>query len=166
MDKKIYLLAELDNDTQQTIKKYEKIIYDNGFTGNQTKDIPYHITLGSYSIEYENYLKDLLDKINLKFSEISISYSGFGLFKMDVLFLNPCMNKKLIELYDFVKEKSLYKDTDPAPHTTLFIDNPENMMKILPKIAGNFEKINGKIKYASLYEFFPIRFIKRTELKE
>ena len=76
MDKKLYILAELDYDTQNIIKKYEKIIFDNGFVGNQTKDIPYHITMGEYPIECENDLKDLLDKINLEYKEFNISYSG------------------------------------------------------------------------------------------
>ena len=71
MHKKLYIVAEHDDDTQKIIEKYQKIIYDNGLVGNQTKNIPYHITLGTYSIDYENYLKDLLDKIHAKFSEIS-----------------------------------------------------------------------------------------------
>ena len=163
--KKLYIIAELDNDTQETIKKYEKIIYDNNLVGNQTQGITYHITLGEYSCECENYLKDLLDKINNEFGKINISYIGFGLFKLDVLYLNQCMNKKLIELYDFVKEKSLW-NSDLAAHTTLFMDKPENIIKILSKLVENFEPINGKIQYIGLYEFFPIRFIKRIELKE
>ncbi|MDR0443129.1 MAG: hypothetical protein LBH44_06975 [Treponema sp.] len=165
MDKNLYIIAEHDNDTQKTIEKYNKIILENGLIGNQTKDIPYHITLGCYSLEYENYLMDLLDKIGSKFNEIDLSYSGFGLFKLDVLYLNPYMNIKLIELYNFVKEKSLW-NTDLAAHTTLFMDKPENIIKILPKMAEIFEPINGKIKYISLYEFFPLRFIKQKELKE
>ena len=166
MDKKLYILAELDNDTQNVIKKYEKIIFDNGFVGNQTKDIPYHITMGEYPMECENDLKNLLDKIYLEYNEFNISYSGFGLFKLNVLYLNPCMNIKLIELYNFINKANSYKDNDLSAHTTIYIDEPENVIRILPKIVENSEKINGKIKYISLYEFFPKRLIKRIELKE
>lgn len=165
MEKSLYLLAELDNDTQLKIRKFEKIISGNGFIGRQTLNIPYHITLGAYSTEYESFLGNLLDKIWVDFTEINISYSGFGLFSLDVLYLNPCMNKKLIELYDFVSEKSYYKGNDLAAHTTIFMDEKENVYKIIPKITENFEKISGKIKYVSLYEFFPARFIRRIELK-
>ena len=165
MDKNLYILAELDNETQLLLKNYEKIILENGFIGKQTKDIPYHITLASYSMENENYLNILLDKIENKFREISISYSGFGLFGLNVLFLNPNMNLELIELYNFVKEKSYNKDSDLSAHTTLFIDEPENIMEILPKFVENSSKINGKIKHISLYEFFPKKLIKRIELK-
>ena len=166
MDKKLYIIAELDDDTQKMIKNYEKIIQENGFVGKQTKDIPYHITLGCYALSFENYLKILLDNIEKSFSEINIKFSGFGLFGLNVLFLNPCMNMGIIELYNFVKENNPYADNDVVAHTTLFIDEPENILKILPKFVEKSNKINGKIKYISLYEFFPKRFIKKIELKE
>jgi 2'-5' RNA ligase len=69
------------------------------------------------------------DKI---FREINIKFNGFGLFGLNVLFLNPNMNKKLIELYDYVKENSFNRDEDLAAHMTLLIDEPENILKILP----------------------------------
>ena len=145
MDKKLYILAELDDDTQRIIKYYEKIILENGFIGKQTKDIPYHITLGCYSQDLENYLKTLLDSIENNFNEIYVSYSGFGLFELNVLFLNPCMNMRIIELYNFVKKNNLYADNDLSAHTTLFMDEPENILKILPRFVEKFNQINNKI---------------------
>jgi hypothetical protein len=44
------------------------------------------------------------------------------------------------------------------------MDEPENIFKILPKVTDGFNKINGNIKYISLYEFSPTKFIKRIEL--
>ena len=164
MDKKLYLLAELDNDSQIEIKKIEKIIIENGFIGKQTKDIPYHITLCSFPIEMENYLNDLMEKLCKKFKKINIKFGSLGLFGLNVLFMNPIMNIDLIKIYNYVKEKSFEKDNDLAAHLTLIIDEPENIIKILPKIVENCKGLNGKIKYISLYEFFPIRFIKRIEL--
>jgi hypothetical protein len=75
------------------------------------------------------------------------------------------MNAGLIQIYDNVKEKSLHKDDCLAAHATLLIDEPKNILAVLPKIAEKFTKISGKIKYISLYEFFPARFIKRIELR-
>jgi 2'-5' RNA ligase len=164
MDKLLYIVAELDDDTQAKIKELEKIIFENGFIGKQTKDIPYHITLCSFTTDNENYLVNLLEKINGKFNVMNIKFSGLGLFGLNVLYINPYMNKELIELYNFVKEKSQNKDEDLAAHMTLFIDEPENVMKILPKIGEKFQGLDGKIKYISSYEFFPLRFIKKIEL--
>jgi hypothetical protein len=128
--------------------------------------VPYHITLCSYSLDNENYLISFLEDINHKFAQINVSFSGIGLFGLNVLFVNPNMSKKLAELYDYAKEKSLHRDNDLAAHITLLMDDPENILKVLPKIAGEFSAFSGKIKYLSLYEFFPIRFIKRIELHE
>jgi 2'-5' RNA ligase len=164
MDKKLYLLAELDDDSQIEIKKTEKIIIEKGFIGKQTKDIPYHITLCSFPIEMENFLNDLMEKLCKNFKKINIKFSNLGLFGLNVLFMNPNMNKELIEIYNYLKENSFEKDYDLAAHLTLIIDEPENIIKILPKIAENYKGLNGKIKYISLYEFFPVRFIKRIEL--
>jgi hypothetical protein len=76
----------------------------------------------------------------------------------------------LIELFNFVKNEGLYKDSDLAAHVTLFIDEPENILNILPKMVDRFkmrnEKLGGKIQYLSLVEYFPRRFIKRIELSE
>ena len=164
MDKKLYLLAELDETSQLEIKEIEKIIIENGFIGKQTKDIPYHITLCSFPIEMENFLKDLLENLSKKFKKININFSSLGLFGLKVLFMNPNMNIKLIEMYNYLKENSFEKDYDLSAHTTLIIDEPENIIKILPKIVEKYKGLNGEIKYISLYEFFPGRFIKRIEL--
>jgi len=167
MDKLIYLAAEFDNDTQSVLKEYEKIITENGFIGKQTKDIPYHITLCSYTPDKENELTMLMQKIETEniFNAFNLSLSSFGLFGLNVLFLNPEMNIKLIEIYDYVKDLSLHKDSDLAAHVTLFIDEPENVLSILPKMVKMTNgKIIGKIKYLSLTEYFPKRHIKRIEL--
>ena len=166
MNKFLYLLAELDNNSQIIFKEYEKIITENGFIGNQTKDIPYHITLCSYPLDKENDLKKLLENISKKYKEIKITFSSIGLFGLKVLFVNPDLNKKLIGLYNDVKAGGLCKDEDLAAHCTLLIDEPENIIKIIPKITEKFNKINGRIKYISLYEFFPAKLIKRIELME
>ena len=166
MDKKFYLLAELDDILQMELKILEKVIAENGIIGKQTKDIPYHITLSSYSLDNEYYLENLLEDIKGKFTEINISFNSLGLFGLNVLFMNPIVNMELIKIYNFAKEKSFEKDNDLVAHTTLLIDEPENIIKILPKIVENCKIFSGKIKYISLYEFFPKKLIKRIELKE
>jgi len=163
-DKQLYLLAELDDNSQKEFRKFEKIIAEKGIIGKQTKDIPYHITLCQFSVGMEGYLKDLLDEVSKKFQKINVRCNSLGLFGLNVLFMNPDMNLDLIQLYNYVKEKSIDKDHDLSAHITLLIDEPDNIMKILPKIAGHNKGITGKISYISLYEFFPARLIKRIEL--
>jgi len=166
MNKNLYILAELDEGTQKKLKLYEKIILENGLTGKQTKDIPYHITLNSYPLELENSLMDLLDKIEASYKQIDVVYSGFGLFGLNVLYLNPIMNMELLDLFNFTKENNHSESDGFAAHTTLLLDEPENVLKLLPQFVEKSSSTSGKIKYISLYEFFPTRLIKRIELKE
>ena len=157
-------MAELDNDTQAKIKEFEKVILNNGLVGKQTKDIPYHITLCQFPLEDRGYLENLLEKINKKYDEIEITFSGFGLFGLNVLFLNPNMNKELMELFLALKKNSQYENDDLAAHVTLLMDEPENILAILPKVNEKFRPFTGRITNISLYEFFPKQFIKRIDL--
>ena len=166
MEKRLYLLAELDADSQREFKDFEHIFADHHITGSQTKGIPYHITLSVYPADMEEYLENLLDNIQREFAEIEITYGSLGLFGLRVLFANPGMNIKLVELYDTVKAHSINERDDLSAHTTLLIDTPENILSILPEVSGNFGKINSRITHISLYEFFPERFIKRIPLKQ
>ncbi|MCL2835039.1 MAG: hypothetical protein FWD78_17865 [Treponema sp.] len=165
MDKKLFLLAELDDNSQSLLRNIEKSILQKGIIGTQTKNIPYHITLSEYSMEKEGAILELLKKVKDEFKVFDISYSSLGLFGLRVLFANPDMNVELIRLYDFVKGNSLHKDDPLSAHTTLLIDEPENIIKVLPDVAKSFTKISGKITAISLYEFFPERFIKRIDLE-
>ena len=164
LSKKLYILAELDEETQTQIRRIEKIILENGLTGQQTKDIPYHITINSFSSNNENELINMIEDIKTKTRKFSVSFSSLGLFGLKVLFLNPDVNINLADLFNYTKRKNLHKDDFLSAHATLLIDEPENIIKILPKISENFQRISGTIKYISLYEFFPKRFIKRVEL--
>jgi hypothetical protein len=100
------------------------------------------------------------------FNKIKIIFDSFRLFGLNVLFLNPSMNKNLIELYDYVKINNSNENDDLAAHTTLLIDELENILKILPKIVEDYKPIDGKIKNISLYGFFHKKFIKKIELNE
>ena len=172
MDKRLYLVAELDNNFQNKFNELYQIILENGIIGVQTNDIPYHITLCSFQIDDENIVLNLMDKIKEQFNKINIAFSGFGLFGLNVLYLNPCFNKYLMELYNFANRKSLDKNNEFSAHATLLIDSPENILKILPKINEKFNEFNkgkynaftGQIENIGVYEFSPLKFIKKIEL--
>lgn len=131
----------------------------------QTRGIPYHITLNTYSPEYEDYLKELLGRIGENHRQIHVVYSGLGLFGLNVLFLNPMMNMELLKIYDFTKDKSNSPCDAFSAHTTLLIDEPANILRILPRFVERTGKTAGDVKYVSLYDFFPARLIKRMELR-
>ena len=97
-DKSLYLLAEFDDDTERVLSDYYSILKQHGLEGKQTKNIPYHITLGSYDTSYENRLIDELETVCYNTPEIELLLSHLGIFGLDVLFAGPNINYELLSL--------------------------------------------------------------------
>ena len=55
-DKALYVLAGYDDETEKTLSGIQHKLYDLGFSGVQTKNIPMHFTLGSYAADREEEL--------------------------------------------------------------------------------------------------------------
>ncbi|ERI93946.1 hypothetical protein HMPREF1982_01316 [Clostridiales bacterium oral taxon 876 str. F0540] len=163
-NKSLYLLAEFDAETEKVLSDYYKILHQNGFVGSQTKDLPYHFTLGSYDGSQENRLIDELESICNKTSEIELRLDHIGLFGLNVLFVEPNMNFELLSL-----QKSFFNNCGNGyhqwtAHATLLIDEPENTLKALQILAQEFKPMYARIESVGLFEFFPTRFIKRCDL--
>ena len=62
-NKALYILAGYDDRTEESLSGIQKKLYDQGFSGLQTRDIPMHFTLGSYPVEQEDELKARLARI-------------------------------------------------------------------------------------------------------
>jgi 2'-5' RNA ligase len=164
MDSKLYVIAQFDDETQDMLLSYHKMLQRHGFTGKQTKDIPYHFTLGSYDINAENQTIEKLKQVCAKTDCIDIKLSHIGLFGLKVLFIEPNVNFELLNL-----TRSFFPDCGNGSHpwtahATLLIDEPEIILKALPIVAENFKPFRAKITSVSLYEFFPARFIKKCNL--
>jgi hypothetical protein len=136
----------------------------NGFIGNQTKNIPYHFTLGSCCVDCEEELAKELDKICLETTCIDINLAHIGLFGLNVLFVAPNMNFELQKL-----QRNFFNDCGRgyhywSAHATLLIDEPQTILKALPIVADSFKPFKAQIESVALYEFFPARFIKECKL--
>jgi hypothetical protein len=133
--------------------------------GRQTKNIPYHFTLGNYDISQESRLIVELKSICDVTSEIELRLDHIGLFGLNVLFIEPNMNFELLSL-----QKSFFNSCGNgyhpwAAHATLLMDEPENILKALQIISQEFKPIHSRIVSIGLYEFFPTRFIKKCDLQ-
>jgi 2'-5' RNA ligase len=164
-NKALYLLAQFDAKTEQVLSDYYKILQQHGLIGSQTKNIPYHFTLGSYDTNQENRLILELETICNKTSEIELRLGHIGLFGLNVLFVEPNMNFELLSL-----QKSFFDNCGNGyhpwtAHATLLIDEPENILKALRVINQEFKPMHSRIESVALYEFFPTRFIKRCGLQ-
>ncbi|NLG98700.1 MAG: 2'-5' RNA ligase family protein [Chloroflexi bacterium] len=163
-DKSLYLLAQFDQETQEILAGYYDILRQNGFIGKQTKNIPYHFTLGKKEIDCEKQLIDDLEKICANTTCIDIHLSHIGLFGLGVLFIAPDMNFELLTLQQKFFPHCGSGAYNWTAHATLLIDEPENILKALPVIAENFKPFISRIERIGLYEFFPTRFIKECSL--
>ena len=97
-DKFLSVLAVFDKATQNKLSNYYDILFQNGFVGTQTKDIPYHFTLGSRCINDEEHVINELDRICSETPCIDISIGYIGVFGQRVIFVAPCMNFELQKL--------------------------------------------------------------------
>ena len=77
-----------------------------------------------------------------------------------VLFIAPDKDTKLIAL----KEK-FGPSFDWTPHTTMLIDEPENIQQALPLVVKEFSSFHGKVTCLHLYEFWPTRHISTVRLR-
>lgn len=164
-DKFLCVMAQFDKETEEKLGGIYKELLKAGFVGNQTPYLPYHITLGTFELEKENELKELLKKVASNTSKIQVSFNHIGLFGMEVLFAAPSVSHELLNIQENFNS-SYANDLTWAPHTTIIIDKPEVIQKAIPIATDSFYSFSGYIESISLYEFWPTRFISEEKLIE
>ncbi|MBR6766913.1 MAG: 2'-5' RNA ligase family protein [Clostridia bacterium] len=162
-DKRLYILAGYDDETSARLQNIQNKLYACGFSGTQTRNIPLHITLGSYptSFDKEAELSALIRELADKTDSFEISCSGIGIFDgMKVLYIAPDVNEELLRL------KKIFGDIRGwTAHTTMIIDEQDVLLKALPIVMNEFSPLSGKITTLHLYEFFPTRHILSVNLR-
>ena len=95
-EKRLYVLAELDQRTQtEGIRLYSRLTAA-GFSGRQTPGLPYHITLESFPCEEEGKVLSAVQKASGETEPISLTFSHIGVFGGgNVLFLAPDCTREL-----------------------------------------------------------------------
>jgi 2'-5' RNA ligase len=163
-EKFLCLIATFDEETLKRMKEIEHIINEAGIVGEQTADIPCHITLGCFDVNREDEIKQLLQDVCAKTKSFDLAFNHIGLFGLKVMFLAPDVNYELLELHDNFHRDFIENNKEWTPHATILIDEAENIQKALPLVAQNYQKLNGRVESVSLYEFFPTRFIAKHDL--
>ncbi|WP_238918641.1 2'-5' RNA ligase [Clostridium sp. YIM B02555] len=162
-DKFLCVMAQYDKETELKLKEIQKLLSDNGFVGQQTPNLPNHITIGSFDISQEELVKEKVKMVSKQFHSFDIKLNSIGLFGLDVLFIAPSVNHELLNLQQYFNND--YADGFGwTAHTTMLIDDHETIQKALPYLANNFKSFTGKIESISLYEFWPTRFILKEKL--
>lgn len=79
-EKMLYVLAGYDDSTREYLSGIQQQLYAQGFCGTHTKNIPQHITLGSFPTEREEELKQQLKQLARQVQSFEVTFNHIGLF--------------------------------------------------------------------------------------
>ena len=160
-EKLLGLILELDRETEARMKSIELALRELGIRGEQTADVPHHITLGMYPLSRERELTERIERAREKLKGFPITFQHIGLFGLRVLFFAPDASRELLDLHALL---ALEPDPRWCPHATLLMDRPENILKALPVMAERFERLDARAARLYLSEFPPERTILSIDL--
>lgn len=159
MDKFLCVLGIYDQETQRALKEYQDAILQAGFTGQQTMDIPLHMTLGTFPLDRREELESRLK--GLKVEQFEVYFNHMGMFEgQKVLFIAPDVNAELLALKETFSDEKGW-----TAHTTMLIDERENTLKAMEILGEKFRRFSGKMERAELWEFFPAKKLAEKSLK-
>ena len=159
-DKFLCVLAGYDEASEERLTGFQNELYRAGFVGTQTKDVPMHVTMGTFPVEDEERVTGLVRTIAADTEPFLISVSHVGLFAgSKVLFAAPDCSRELLALREHFGASPGW-----VPHTTMLIDEPETVQRALPVLMEQFTPLAGKVTSLHLCEFFPTRHILTVRL--
>jgi 2'-5' RNA ligase len=165
-DRHLYVVAQFDAETDKKLNSLYLSLVNEGFTGTQTKGIPYHITLGTFAVEDEVEAIRRAHEAAGSLRAFTLRLSYLGLFGMNVLFIAPTVKRELLDLLHAVVPGGGTADEYPwVAHTTLLMDEPEAIHRAIPVAARNFTPFRATVESIGIYEFFPERKIGIYPLK-
>ncbi len=160
------LMADLDEGVQKNMSEWYAEIKKEGFTGTQTPNLPYHISLATYPLEMEEEVLEKVRKVAAEFSQVEVDLSHIGMFAGgSVLFAAPDRNPQLDKLQEAC-QLGVPQQYGFTPHATILIDDPEVVQAALPTFVKCFRPMTGRITRLHLCAFWPTREIAALELKE
>lgn len=163
-EKFLYVMAGFDAETEEHLAELQNFLYENGFVGTQTKDIPFHLTLGTMLVAdgmEEEWLLEIMQEVAEISFDFTVPFNHLGIFSGGkVLFAAPDPEVELLHL----NGRFDHSDDSWTPHATLLIDEPPVILDALPLVLEKFKPFTGRIDKLYLYEFFPSRHIATFEL--
>jgi len=73
-------MARYDEKTGKHLADIQNRLYEKGFIGTHTKDLPQHITLGTFPTDRENELMRLVECVAQKTQSFDITFNHIGIF--------------------------------------------------------------------------------------
>lgn len=138
---------------------WQQRLYDAGFKGEQSRDIPQHITLGTFPVDAVERAVSAV-RTAAAMAPFAVSISHMGMFAGGrVLFAAPDVNRELLTLRERFGDSAGW-----VPHSTMLIDRPDEVERALPVLRECFAPALVTVSAIELYEFWPARFICRVPL--
>ena len=162
-DKFLTVFAVFDDDSQQKLKAFQDSVLDLGYSGTQTLDIPFHISLGSFKTEAEQELTAKIKEACSQNNEFEIDLDKVNDFANKVLFIAPKENADLRRLHDLFDGN--FADGFPwHAHTTILCGDEEQVIKAKAHLNKIFKPLTAKITGIQMGEFFPTRMLVQEKL--
>ena len=158
------LMADLDETSQERLRGWYGALRKAGFTGTQTPDVPYHISLATFPLNREEQAAETARKAAAAFAPVPVHISHIGMFAGGrVLFGGPEKDAGLTALREACKPDS--PEAWPwTPHVSLLIDEPEVVQRAIPTLVRCFTPFSGTITRLHLCAFWPTREIAACRL--
>lgn len=161
-DKFITVMAVLDDQTQEIMENMAQDFLQQYGPDVKTKDIPYHISLGSYAPEEAEEIAKRIQRVAKETNPFEIKILGLNHFGNKIRFLEPEISEDLMNLH-------LHFDSDYAngypgwmPHATVYIHEEPREIEVSKELAEKVECLKtAKVVGIELGEFFPAKFIMR-----
>lgn len=164
-NKFLTVFAVYDDETQAILKEYQDSVINATYSGTQTMNIPFHVTLGSFPVEHEKELKDRIKLACNENFEFDINLSRVGHFDNKVLFIEPEYTEQLMNLHALFDNNYPYGFPYHA-HTTIFCGEEQQVIKAKAILTELFESRQAKIVGIQMGEFFPTRMIVARDLQK
>lgn len=165
-DSKLYLMAELDADSQRAMERCFSAITAVTGAGDAPPAIPYHVTLGAFELDREEEAVALMGRVLPGQRQLALRLDHIGIFGDGVLFIAPNATVELFELVRRFFPDACTGSHMFAHHVTLFSGDAETTFQAARALAGTFVPGDARLVAVSLYQFPPSRFIRRMELAE
>lgn len=159
------LMADLDDESQKLMGGWYDRLREAGFIGQQTPNLPFHISLASFALDKEQEAVAETKRLAEEFGPIPVHISHIGMFAGGkILFGGPDMNPPgILALHDAIEIPKT--DRFPwTPHATIIMDEAETVRKALPIVTDVFRPFLGKVTKLHLCAFWPTREILTIEL--
>ena len=162
-DKFITVMAVLDERTQKIMESMAMDMLQQYGPDVKTKNIPYHISLGSYAPEETKEIVARVRQVAKETKPFEIKLLGMNHFGNKVRFLEPELSDDLMNLHQHFD--SDYANGYPGwmPHATVYIHEEPMEIELTKELTEKMESVKtAKIVGLELGEFFPAKHIVRV----